>query len=223
MSRNGLRCLPLVLLSTGLLAAFGGWATITVEDVPDYVTARRPITLAFTVRQHGVTPLSGLKATVEARAGRLEARAAATAGREPGRYSAVLTLPQAGDWTITIRSGFGNSDRTLAPIPAVEPGAPAPVALAENERGLRLFVAKGCVTCHVHRAADGVGAGFGVAVGPELTGRRYPADFLKQLLADPAQVPLTATTRRTMPDLQLKPAEIALLVAFINSERHASQ
>ncbi len=224
MSRK-IRYLPLVALPIVLLSAahpFGGWATITVEDLPEYMTARQPVTLAFTVRQHGVTPLSGLKGSVEARSGGLEVRASAVSGKEAGRYSASLTLPQAGAWTITIKSGFMNSERTLAPIQAIEPGVAAPTRLSETERGLRLFVAKGCVTCHVHRDAAGAGAGLSIAVGPELTGRHYPADFLGQLLADPAKVPLTATTRRTMPNLGLKPNEIGLLVAFLNAERHAS-
>ena len=32
---------------------FGGWASITVEDLPDYVVTGQPVKLAFTVRQHG--------------------------------------------------------------------------------------------------------------------------------------------------------------------------
>ena len=40
-------------------------------------------------------------------------------GKETGRYAATLTVQSAGSWTITIKSGFGNSELTLLPIVAV--------------------------------------------------------------------------------------------------------
>ena len=59
-----------VLLLVSLISAYlGGWAAITVEELPDYVVVDRPVTLTFTVRQHGVTRLSGLRPRIEARAG----------------------------------------------------------------------------------------------------------------------------------------------------------
>src|SRR5947199_50889 len=81
-----------------------------------------------------------------------------------------------------------------------------------------LFVAKGCVTCHVHGDIEGSGT---VAVGPELTGRRWPAEYLKLFLANPAIAPRSGTFR--MPDLGLKPQEIAALAAFLNAEHQALQ
>ena len=54
-----------VLIAPALLAMRGGWAVVTVEDLPDYAVAGRAIPLNFTVRQHGVTLLSGLKPTIE--------------------------------------------------------------------------------------------------------------------------------------------------------------
>jgi mono/diheme cytochrome c family protein len=92
----------------------------------------------------------------------------------------------------------------------VAPGATPPATLAAAERGRRLFVAKGCVTCHVHAEASG---GASLAVGPELTGKRFAAEYLARFLANPA----IKTDR--MPDLGLKPAEIAALSAFINADR----
>jgi len=58
-----------LFLASLIAAAIGGWAVITVEQLPDYVTAGQPVTLTFTVRQHGVTRLSGLKPSIEARSG----------------------------------------------------------------------------------------------------------------------------------------------------------
>jgi hypothetical protein len=202
--------LPGVLLLPAIAAYAGGWAAITLEDLPDYVVAQQPLNLTFTVRQHGVTRLNGLKPRVDATAGRLEATVAAAAGPEAGQYTATLTLPQAGDWTITIHSGFHSSSTTLMPLKVIEPGSRPPRALPAAERGRRLFVAKGCATCHL------------AGVGPELTGRRYPAEYLGQFLANPAIAPRRSRAAE-MPNLNLKPPEIAALVAFINTERQASR
>ncbi len=216
MTRRSLRVLlPGVLLVSVIAAHAGGWAAITVEDLPDYVVAREPVQLTFTVRQHGVTLLNGLRARVEAEAGGVETSALAAPGQAGGQYTALLTLPQPGEWKITIKSGFMNANVTLLPLKAIEPGSRPPLPLPEAERGRRLFVAKGCITCHLHRDVNETS----VSVGPELTGRRYPAEYLQQWLANPS--PRSATAR--MPNLDLKQPEIAALVAFINTERQVLQ
>src|SRR5207248_9270794 len=188
-----LRCLFLVSL---IAAAIGGWAVITVEQLPDYVVAGQPVTLTFTVRQHGVTRLSGLKPRSEARSGDLTTTATASPGRETGQYASTLSLPRAGEWTITIHSGFLDRQVTLLPLSVIAPGAATPPSPSEPERGRRLFVAKGCVTCHVHREVAGSGV---VAVGPELTNHPFPLDYLKQFLANPASAPPSGTVRTPDP------------------------
>jgi hypothetical protein len=205
-----------LFLASLIAAAIGGWAVITVEQLPDYVTAGQPVTLTFTVRQHGVTRLSGLKPRIEARSGDVTTTATASPGRETGQYVSTLRLPRAGEWTITIHSGFMNSHVTLLPLQAITPGVTMPLPLPEHERGRRLFVAKGCVTCHVHRDVAGSGV---VAVGPELTNHPLPTDYLKQFLANPGVGPQNSTGR--MPNLGLESQEIAALVAFLSAERHA--
>ena len=55
-----------------------------------------------------------------------------------------------------------------------------------------------------------------VAVGPELTARKYPAEYLAKRLADPASVQGAGQTQ--MPNLGLRQDEIRALVAFINSD-----
>ena len=208
--------LPALLLLP-LIGLYGGWAAITVEDLPDHGVVRQPLNLTFTVRQHGVTKMSNLEPRVEARAGGVKAAAVAEPGRgsESGQYTARLVLPQAGQWTITIHSGFGNSRVTLLPMQVIEPSAQAPPPLAAADRGRRLFVAKGCATCHLHRDVSGSGV---VAVGPELTGggggRRLPAEYVQRVLADPS----SATPNSRMPNLNLKQPEIAALIAFLNTE-----
>ncbi len=199
------------LLVLPLLGVYGGWAAITVEDLPDYGVVRQPLNLTFTVRQHGVTKLSKLEPRVEARARGATAAAVAEPGKEAGQYTARLVLPQAGEWTITIHSGFGPSRMTLVPLPVIEPTAQPPAALSAADRGRRLFVAKGCVACHLHRDVSGSGV---VAVGPELTGQRLAPEYLQRFLADPSIV----GSGNRMPNLNLKQSEIAALIAFLNPD-----
>jgi cytochrome c2 len=199
--------LPALLLP--LLGIYGGWAAITVEDLPDYGVVRQPLNLSFTVRQHGVTKLSDLEPRVEARSAGTTAAAVAQRGKEEGQYAARLVLPQAGEWTITIHSGFGSSRVTLVPMQVIEATAQTPAALAAADRGLRLFVAKGCLTCHLHGDVKGSGV---VAVGPELTNRRLAPEYLQRFLADPSMI----GSANRMPNLNLKQAEIASLIAFLN-------
>lgn len=218
LNRSRKLVLPGLALLTLAAVRPGGWAVISVEELPDYVVATTPVNLTFTVLQHGRTPLNGLKPRLEAEAGGVEVRTAATAGKRDGQYQATLTLPRAGEWTITIHSGFHESKVTLLPLTAVAAGTTAP-AVSDAVRGQRLFAAKGCVGCHIHGAV----AGEGVGVGPDLTARRYEAEYLKKLLADPASVLPRTRTVEAMPNLGLKQDEIAALVAFINTERRVGQ
>jgi cytochrome c2 len=218
------RARRLLLLGAGMLPVvaftFGGWCVITVDDLPDHAVAGTPVNLSFAVRQHGRALMSDLSPEVVAKSNGTEVRAAAT--ELPGqRYKASLTLPRAGDWTITIGSGFMNNSVTLVPIKAVERGAPAPAALSDVERGMRLFIAKGCVTCHSLEETSGWRT---ANVGPVLTGRRYVPNVLATFLADPERSPLARNTISDirMPNLGLKEREIASLVAFINSNGSTS-
>jgi Cytochrome c len=220
MTLSLLRPLARVLpLSATLLvaASWGGWAVITLDDSPDAVVRGKPVTLTFTVRQHGHTLLDNLRPSIDAMAGGNHIRADAVPAGGKGRYSSTLTLPDTGQWRLTINSGFGSSHVDLDPIAVIGTGQPAP-AYAAGERGRRLFVAKGCVTCHVHGDVAGSGV---VQVGPELTALRLPADFLQKFLADPSILPPAQQTNGGMPNLDLKPAEITALTAFLSGSETA--
>ena len=211
------RPLLLALLFPLAAFAFGGWAVITVDDYPEYLVAGKPVELPFSVRQHGVSLLDNLAPRVTIKSGDAEATVPARAGSLKGHYVATVTAPRAGEWTMRIQSGFGPSEISLLPVRVVPAGAPAPKTLADADRGHQLFYAKGCVTCHV-RGAEG---GNGIKAGPELTGRRYPPEYVAKFLADPASSPLANATPSNgvrMPKLDLKEREIASLVAFLNSE-----
>lgn len=196
--------LPTAVLPLAMSHA-GGWAVITVEDLPDYAVAGTPVTLSWLVRQHGQEPVDKLSARIEAVSGRTKTSVVAR-GTGAGRYTASLRLPHTGNWKVTIRSGFGRSDVALLPLPVVSAGMVPAVALTEVDRGERLFVAKGCVTCHVD-----------AQIGPTLAGRRFEPAYLTGFLEKPRRISPTAPM--VMPDLGLKQREIASLVAYLNSDR----
>lgn len=107
---------------------------------------------------------------------------------------------------------------TLATTPQAVATASAPPAESDANNliaeGRALFLAKGCVTCHIH--AQAAANGFeSVSIGPVLSRYAAPADspFLRQWLANPAS--LRPETR--MPNLDLNDREIESLIAFLGS------
>jgi cytochrome c2 len=100
---------------------------------------------------------------------------------------------------------------------------PAETAVAQNtpptmslvEQGKALFVAKGCVRCHVNEKITDMEAPH---IGPDLTKYQGDPEFLRAWLADPA-----AMKKNTqMPDLQLSDEEIEALIAFLVGETAVS-
>jgi hypothetical protein len=192
----------LIVLPAGSLLS-GGWAVVTVENPPERLVVGVPYPLEYSVRQHGKELLSGLRGTVEARLGDRVVRADSK-GLSAGKYSAALTVPRAGSWTITVHSGFGPSKTTMRPIHVVAQGAPI-VAMTESERGQHLFVAKGCATCHVEMKVIPV----------DVRTSKYDEKFVKQLLADPRSMPKRHSAGVDMPNLELKATEISALAAYL--------
>lgn len=215
MLRPARLMLPFAALLAIIPSDFGGWAVITLDDLPDALPVGEPVTVTYAVRQHGRTLLGGLNGALEAESRGDRVRVAALPTGESGRYRATLTAPRGGNWTLTVLSGFRNSRLTLLPLPAVHPGREAP-AVPDAERGRRLFVAKGCLTCHAH---DEVPASGVVDVGPQLSGRRFDPDYLGRVLADPSVAAPRGRGGFQMPDLRLREAEIAALVAFLTGGR----
>jgi hypothetical protein len=213
--------------SLGFAAALhaGGWAIVTVRDLPEYAVAGKPLPLTFMVRMHGITPRDGLEPTVAAtlgsEPGTLTVITSAVPTRQPGEYTAALVVPLPGSWTIRIDTVEFN-ESTLHELPVIAAGRPAPPPLSQPDLGERLFVAKGCIACHVNRelqSGDLVNVfktfGFG-SESPDLTGKSFAEANLQRLLADPAA---TRGPDTLMPDLGLTSSEIAALTAFINRER----
>ena len=206
MASNALRVLVPGLLLPLLMGHAGGWAVITVDDLPDVAEAGKPVALSYMVRQHGMTPLDRLNGEIEATSGKLTARG--SVGPMPassGHYTASITLPSAGEWSITIRSGFGKSDLTLLPLTVVATGAGLARPVSDVDRGRRLFVAKGCETCHVQ-----------IGVGPKLDGKRFDSTYIAGFLANPTS---PEPGKPAMPNLGIQQREIASLVAYLNGNR----
>lgn len=233
MKRLLLVGLGAIVLASTVAFARGGWATVTVMKVPDAWVVGKPLQLTWQVRRHGVLPLGRLVPTLEGRSGSRRVIGTTWLFAEGGfhGYRGSITFPEPGEWQVTIHSGYGSSKAMLVPWRVVDSVTPIRGTVEEHlakrgirpfseaERGRRMFAALGCVTCHVHRAV-GITGEPGIW-GPDLTDRRFPADYLARYLADPSIKPPTSDKR--MPNLGLRPKDIAVLVAFINAEARTAQ
>lgn len=124
--------LALLLAVTGVAQA-GGWAVLTLTELPSNVTAGEAFTIQFAIRQHGQRLTSGLNPVITAvhpaTGDTRQFQAHETA--KSGFYEATLTLPQAGEWTWEI-DGFG-----VHPMPPLTVQTPI-VSLARLRDGAAL-------------------------------------------------------------------------------------
>lgn len=272
----------------------GGWAVITLDELPTGVVAGEPFDIGFTVLQHGRTPLSGLDPTITATFEKKEQFVVhAVEAGEPGHYTATITFPKEGNWEWTISAftmeqpmpalqvAAGNGSPAVRPVVKLEPvpfalsplwmvrilalvigiggawmmfrsrsrlayglvmlslgvgvgsfvtGPAVPEVEAESkpvvaasgasslsqvELGQQLFIAKGCITCHVNRRVPNHSVYWTIDMGaPDLSVYASDPQLLRTRLKDPTAV--KADTQ--MPNLNLDEAEIEALVAFINSK-----
>jgi len=110
----GLSLLLALIFTVPSLA--GGWAVITLDELPGQVVEGEPLEIGFMVRQHGMTPMKGLSPIVHARVSPLGKSITFIAEEkgEAGHYVATLTLPEAGEWQWSIEAFTGNQ-----PMPAL--------------------------------------------------------------------------------------------------------
>src|SRR5688500_19100553 len=81
----------------------GGWAVITLDELPAGVVGGEPYTIGFTVLQHGRTPMTDLYPTVTARIAKGGVLTfSAEPERHPGHNTPVLTFPTGAEchWSI---------------------------------------------------------------------------------------------------------------------------
>ena len=240
MRKLALAAVAFLLVATVAWTSYGGWAVVKVAKIPDAWIVGKPLQLQWQVRQHGVHPAEGLHPTLEARSGSRLVTGTAAPFAEDGEtgYRGRIVFPAPGDWQVTIHTGWGDLKTVLVPWRVVDSVTPVRGTVEEHlasrgmarfsevERGRRLFVSQGCVTCHVHRdvpvkAADAPMRGMLTTFGPELSDRRLPAEYLASFLKDPSIKPPT-TPGRTMPNLALREKEILPLIAFLTAERRAA-
>ena len=288
--------LALLLALVFVFPAFaGGWAVITLDELPTNVVAGKPLTIGFTVLQHGKTPVTNIDPTVTAKLS-LDEKLVVYAEPEgkPGHYVATLTFPKEGNWEWSIQAftmdqpmpmltvAAPNVASASQPVKAesvtasVSPllilralafgiallglvivfrrksrlavaltglclligigtfitGAATPEVEAQTrsessseaaiessisqvELGQQLFIAKGCITCHVNNKVDHASAYWTIEMGAtNLTKFTASPEALRLRLKDPSSV----KSDTKMPNLNLSDAEIAALIAFINSK-----
>ncbi len=103
--RSSIAIAILLTVTFTLPVLAGGWAVITLDELPDGVVAGEPYTIGFIVRQHGVTPMKGLDPTITATFDKgTEFVVRAEPEGEPGHYVATLTFPKEGEWRWSIQA-----------------------------------------------------------------------------------------------------------------------
>ncbi|MDQ3005279.1 MAG: cytochrome c [Chloroflexota bacterium] len=292
--RSALLLVLIFMFAFAIPVFAGGWAVITLDELPAGVVADEPYTIGFTVLQHGKTPMAGLSPTVTARMekGDMLTFQAESEGK-PGHYMAALTFPTDGEWEWSIQaftmdmkmpvlnvSAAGAASVTqpivksetqpasISPwliirvvafalvlaglvmvfrrrnrmavaltglcllvgitsfimesaVPQVEAqGKSVSEAMVDSsvsqvELGRQLFLAKGCITCHVNNKAASNSEYWTIEMGAtNLSNFNASPEILFLRLKDPA----AAKSDTQMPNLGLKETEINALIAFINSE-----
>jgi hypothetical protein len=85
--------------------------------------------------------------------------------------------------------------------------------VSQVELGRKLFIAKGCMSCHSHVGTNRVRE-FSIDIGPDLSNLTASPEYLRVWLKDP----LAAKSTAKMPNLGLSEVEIDALIAFINAK-----
>lgn len=100
----------------------GGWAVITLDELPTGIVAGEPFTIGFTVLQHGRTPMIDLEPTVTAGLSSDEKLVVyAEPEGKPGHYAATLTFPKEGEWKWSIQAF--SMDQPMPVLTVAAPGA----------------------------------------------------------------------------------------------------
>ncbi|HEY5731512.1 MAG TPA: cytochrome c, partial [Anaerolineales bacterium] len=102
---------------------------------------------------------------------------------------------------VEAQAGLSSEESSASSIPQVEIGR-------------QLFIAKGCITCHINEKATNDGSMTLLMEAPNLSKFSANPEMLRMRLEDPASV----KSDTWMPDLDLSSAEIKALIAFVNSK-----
>jgi len=186
--------LALLLSLVLVIPAFaGGWAVITLDQLPTGVVAGEPLTIGFTVLQHGKTPMDGLDPTITATSSKSESFVVhAKPEGETGHYVATLTFPVEGNWNWSIQA-FSMEQAmpalsVTAPIAATVSQQPvaatAPISAVWIVRILALVIGlAGLVVAYQHKSRLAVGLTavcLLVGLGSFVTGSSVPVSVEAQ-------------------------------------------
>jgi len=110
----------------------GGWASVTLDELPTNVVAGESFELGFTVLQHGVTPVTGITPIITGKltGGKESISVYAKEEGEPGHYVASLKFPKAGEWSWKIDS-FG--EQTMPPLSVADTPQVAQTVIEQPE------------------------------------------------------------------------------------------
>jgi len=112
----------------------GGWAVVTLDELPTGVVAGEPLTISFTVLQHGRTPMADLHPTITANLYKDEQFVVnAEPDGKPGHYTATLIFPKEGEWRWSIQAFTMDQVMPMLSVSApVVASASQPVAKTES-------------------------------------------------------------------------------------------
>ena len=115
-----------LLVGTSGIAHAGGWAVVTLDPLPASPVEGQPLTVGFTILQHGVTPYTTAKAfiTVTDASGRTEQFAAKPDGA-PGHHIAQVTFAGSGTYRWVVQPDWF-APQPLGEINVVSATAAAP-------------------------------------------------------------------------------------------------
>lgn len=154
----------LLLLTAPVLA--GGWAVITLDSLPDDVSAGETLSIGFMVRQHGQTPTNGVAPTLSAHNPATGERFTVDARQsgETGHFVVDVVFPSEGQWEWSL-SGLGPPVQfaALTVAPATVAGtatATAAVPILDTVRwaALALIFIAGVMAIFAVRERDAMGA-----------------------------------------------------------------
>jgi cytochrome c2 len=107
--------------------------------------------------------------------------------------------------------GIAGFVSTAGTAPKVSQPVPASQLAPDVAAGQALFIAKGCLSCHINNRVETKYSDFRSELGPNLTKYSASPEFLAEWLIDPASL----RPNTEMPNLGLDEAEINALVAFL--------
>jgi len=122
----------LILVGT---AVAGGWANAVMDEPPsDPPSAGEPITIGFTLLQHGVSPVNDPAPTVTVRNAASGEERSVTATQEgaSGHWVAVITFPSEGTWRYEVTHDLIVGMNGFNPVTVGGAGSAAPASTATS-------------------------------------------------------------------------------------------